>query len=317
MARMRLTVAALSVAAAMIVIFAVSAIAGTWTWSSSPIQMVSSESFSFSPYRGGVDSCHVTFSGTVTTSPFSVVGPVANIGSITSATAGSCTGPVPTFLVSRERPWPITYTGFDSVIKPVLPETANSLLFAIPEARFLISNFGESGTASCLYTGEIGFRLRRSTTLRAPPWTFPPGAPQLQPERESFSSITLSGECPRASVSGQANAELWGPELTIAGQILEPGLGEFGTVEAGGIARIPLKLSSASEVTVRSISVRSGRHFAITDPNGCVGSRILGATKCSFNVLYEAPAERGRVSEDTVVVETTGGNVEAVVRGTT
>jgi len=127
----------------------------------------------------------------------------------------------------------------------------------------------------------------------------------------------LRGICPTPVLSGTFPARGELSAITLSGQIATPEPVEFGVVETGALRRVAVAMSSSSEVTINRISMRGGRRFAITDPSGCVGSRISRETTCSFNVIFEAPSETGRSFEDTVTIETTGGNVEDVVRGST
>ena len=99
---------------------------------------------------------------------------------------------------------------------------------------------------------------------------------------------------------------------------LSPSPISFGTLEVESLARRTVTLTAGSEVlTVRSISVRAGNYFAITDPNRCVGARVEARRTCAFRVLFSAPGESGREFSDTVIVETSVRRLEDSVTART
>jgi len=98
---------------------------------------------------------------------------------------------------------------------------------------------------------------------------------------------------------------------------LEPSPISFGTLEVESLARRTVTMTINSSLTVRALSVRAGNYFAITDPNRCVGARFEARSTCAFRVLFSAPGERGREFSDTVIVETSLGNVEDSVTART
>lgn len=92
---------------------------------------------------------------------------------------------------------------------------------------------------------------------------------------------------------------------------------EFGRLATRTLARREVTITSGVAATIESIRVRTGTNFSITDPNRCVGTRLLANGRCTFNVIVETPAETGRLLEDTVLIGTSVNTIEDVARAST
>ncbi len=238
------------------------------------------------------------------------------VGYVTGATVanGVCTGGNATIL-SELLPWHLTYNSFIGTLPNITGVTLNLI-----RAGF-IADFGGNhcraqttiasparGIAGLGFGGRIeGLRADETSTI---PLTNGPGGVFCNVANGVFrGSATVSQLGSTSSVS-----------VTLIGAPvrLEPSPVRFGTVEPGELVRRTVTITNlGAAVTINSIRVTTGSFFAITDPNGCVRSRLAEAARCAFSVIYAAPSEAGRTVRDTVTVETTGGSVEDAVEGST
>lgn len=97
----------------------------------------------------------------------------------------------------------------------------------------------------------------------------------------------------------------------------EPSPVEFGRLATSTLDRRAVTVSSGAEARIETIRVRTGAYFAITDPNGCVGSRLSAGGRCTFNVIVETPSEAGTTLEDSVVITTNINTINDALRATT
>lgn len=126
-------------------------------------------------------------------------------------------------------------------------------------------------------------------------------------------SVRASGSFLSISAT-QTLAFLAGGEVREA---ITPNPVEFGNVGSGGLAQRTVTITSTRGGRIEEIAVRTGRYFAITDPNSCRGKTILSGGRCSFTAIVSAPAETGRELSDTVIVRLAGRSFEATLRAST
>lgn len=254
--------------------------------------------------------CNLTLEGSLHSTTINKVSSAA-IGDATRAVIGGCTEGSMTVL-AETLPWIVQYSSFEGSLP-----TMTGLSLLIINASFRAD---PPRLPACLARTTttnpwrlIASRATETGVLTGLRW-------------DETSSIPLSSGIGCGLFSGRFSGlgtytrlgEAESVTLTLIGDpTLTPSPVEFGAFEPESLARRTATLSAAGALTVNSISVRAGNHFAITDPNRCAGTRLEAGGRCSFSVLFAAPRETGRTLEDTVTVESSLGAVSTIARAST
>ncbi len=297
---------------------ATSALGANWHIRNPELSTLTSEgSITFEPRASaGAIACNVTLRGSFSSASFLTTATGSRFGAVTSATVSGCTNATVTASVEASRPWSHIYDGYTGS----LPTSVNPWLSHLEGTKWLLSYLEQFlQRIQCQYTARLPLTWSTSGATREPAelgWIYALQDPVLG-EGQAFSEFTALGgfRCPViASIRGRFDALT---RLTLrAEEEIVPSPLDFGRVATRSVTRKTVTIAPNTRVTIRSIAMRTGTSFTVSDPNGCSG-RTFNGTTCDVTVTFTAPEGTGRSLEDTLVVETEAATITDTVRGST
>lgn len=265
--------------------------------------------------------CRVTLSGTLATSLVRISGEGTQVGSVNSLRS-SCAGEEPAYVIraTLNLPWPIRLKQLDGVNPRFVTITglSGATLDVSGISIQMAPEFPISPT--CLFGGS-------TAVLEL--------TPGLTGGSRGVYGFTADEGILRLNASPAECVEWWGSSISAiyglsalgsvwtflaGGEVLEqltPSPVEFGTVAPSGIAQRQVTISTTRGGRVESMTVTTGRYFAVTDPNGCRGTVMAQGSTCVVTVTVTAPAEAGRAMSDTLTVVIAGRRLAVTLRATT